>query len=99
MLTCGGRVQVRSLTCQNSLVIEPCYPMTNGKRQIAIASLAIVTLGGLLTSTFLNLIVVPAGYSLVFGHKPERRPADHPSVLTRLVGIFRRPKTITSKES
>ena len=64
-----------------------------------LAPLAIVTLGGLLTSTFLNLIVVPAGYSLVFGHKPERRPADHPSVLTRLVGIFRRPKTITSKES
>ena len=38
-----------------------------------LAPLAIVTLGGLLTSTFLNLIVVPAGYSLVFGHKPEPR--------------------------
>ncbi|MCP4758405.1 MAG: efflux RND transporter permease subunit [Planctomycetes bacterium] len=32
-----------------------------------LAPLAIVTLGGLLTSTLLNLIVVPAGYSLVFG--------------------------------
>ncbi|MBT5582916.1 MAG: efflux RND transporter permease subunit [Phycisphaerae bacterium] len=32
-----------------------------------LAPLAIVTLGGLLTSTVLNLIVVPAGYSLVFG--------------------------------
>jgi CzcA family heavy metal efflux pump len=31
-----------------------------------LAPLAIVTLGGLLTSTLLNLIVVPAGYSLVF---------------------------------
>jgi HME family heavy-metal exporter len=38
-----------------------------------LAPLAIVTLGGLLTSTFLNLIVVPAGYSLAFGHKPEPR--------------------------
>ena len=28
--------------------------------------MAIVVLGGLITSTFLNLIVVPAGYSLVF---------------------------------
>ena len=37
-----------------------------------LAPLAIVTLGGLLTSTFLNLIVVPAGYALVFGHKPAR---------------------------
>jgi HME family heavy-metal exporter len=34
-----------------------------------LAPLAIVTLGGLITSTILNLIVVPAGYSLVFGHK------------------------------
>ncbi len=32
-----------------------------------LAPLAIVVLGGLMTSTFLNLIVVPAGYSLVFG--------------------------------
>lgn len=64
-----------------------------------LAPLAIVTLGGLLTSTFLNLIVVPAGYSLVFGHKPERRSANRPSVLSRLVGVFRRPKTNTLKES
>ena len=32
-----------------------------------LAPLAIVTLGGLLSSTILNLLVVPAGYSLVFG--------------------------------
>lgn len=32
-----------------------------------LAPLAIVVLGGLLTSTFLNLIVVPAGYALAFG--------------------------------
>jgi HME family heavy-metal exporter len=64
-----------------------------------LAPLAIVTLGGLLTSTFLNLIVVPAGYSLVFGHKPELRSAHHSSVLARLVGLLRRPKTITAKES
>jgi len=37
-----------------------------------LAPLAIVTLGGLLTSTFLNLIVVPAGYALVFGYRPDR---------------------------
>jgi len=38
-----------------------------------LAPLAIVTLGGLLTSTFLNLVVVPAGYALVFG---ARRGGD-----------------------
>ncbi len=32
-----------------------------------LAPLAVVVLGGLITSTFLNLVVVPAGYSLVFG--------------------------------
>ncbi len=35
-----------------------------------LAPLAIVVLGGLVTSTFLNLIVVPAGYYLLFRHKP-----------------------------
>ncbi|MEE2907974.1 MAG: efflux RND transporter permease subunit [Planctomycetota bacterium] len=32
-----------------------------------LSPLAIVTVGGLVTSTLLNLIVVPAGYSLLFG--------------------------------
>ncbi|MDG2424685.1 MAG: efflux RND transporter permease subunit [Phycisphaerales bacterium] len=40
-----------------------------------LAPLAIVTLGGLLTSTLLNLIVVPAGYSLLFG---DRSPTERP---------------------
>ncbi len=36
-----------------------------------LAPLAIVTLGGLITSTLLNLVVVPAGFSLVFR---DRKP-------------------------
>lgn len=39
-----------------------------------LAPLAVVTLGGLITSTFLNLVVVPAGYSLLF----QRRESDAP---------------------
>ena len=35
-----------------------------------LAPLAIVVLGGLVSSTFLNLVVVPAGYSWVFGRLP-----------------------------
>jgi len=35
-----------------------------------LAPLAIVVLGGLITSTFLNLIVVPAGYYLLFRNNP-----------------------------
>ncbi len=42
-----------------------------------LAPLAVVTLGGLLSSTFLNLIVVPAGYALVFqrDHRPRPTPS------------------------
>lgn len=40
-----------------------------------LAPLAIVVLGGLISSTFLNLIVVPAGYALAFRAPPlERTP-------------------------
>ena len=38
-----------------------------------LAPLSIVVLGGLVTSTFLNLVVVPAGYHLLFGGKREAR--------------------------
>ncbi len=41
-----------------------------------LAPLAIVTLGGLLTSTVLNLIVVPAGFSLVFGRTTTHTEGD-----------------------
>ena len=47
-----------------------------------LAPLAIVVLGGLITSTFLNLIVVPAGYSLMFrGSSRLPRIADTPSAV------------------
>jgi HME family heavy-metal exporter len=39
-----------------------------------LAPLSIVVLGGLVTSTFLNLVVVPAGYHLLFGGRREARP-------------------------
>ena len=40
-----------------------------------LAPLAIVVLGGLVSSTFLNLFVVPAGYALVFS-APRNDPAN-----------------------
>ena len=42
-----------------------------------LAPLAIVVLGGLFTSTLLNLLVVPAGYALIFG-AARGRAADIP---------------------
>jgi HME family heavy-metal exporter len=41
-----------------------------------LAPLAIVVLGGLLSSTFLNLVVVPAGYALVFRRDQRASSAD-----------------------
>jgi Cu/Ag efflux pump CusA len=38
-----------------------------------LAPLAIVVLGGLLSSTLLNLFVVPAGYALAFGVRDVQR--------------------------
>jgi Cu/Ag efflux pump CusA len=50
-----------------------------------LAPLAIVVLGGLISSTFLNLFVVPAGYALAF--RVQSPAADRPGVLAR---VFRR---------
>ena len=61
-----------------------------------LAPLAIVTLGGLLTSTFLNLVVVPAGYSLVFGHTLSPRPARRRSRVTHAPGA---PRVAGTKEA
>lgn len=44
-----------------------------------LAPLAIVALGGLVTSTLLNLVVLPAGYHLIFQNKPiEPKTEDEP---------------------
>lgn len=48
-----------------------------------LAPLAIVVLGGLVSSTFLNLFVVPAGYALAFKVKCEA--AERPGLLARLL--------------
>ncbi|MCG3127212.1 MAG: Cobalt-zinc-cadmium resistance protein CzcA [Phycisphaerae bacterium] len=53
-----------------------------------LAPLAVVVLGGLITSTFLNLVVVPAGYSLVFDRKRTPEPATSRGVLGRLARLF-----------
>lgn len=45
-----------------------------------LAPLAIVVLGGLVTSTLLNLIVIPAGYYLLFRNKPIQRKTDADNV-------------------
>ena len=51
-----------------------------------LAPLAVVVLGGLISSTFLNLMVVPAAYSLFFGVK-RAAPARTAGPLARLIRL------------
>jgi Cu/Ag efflux pump CusA len=53
-----------------------------------LAPLAVVVLGGLVTSTVLNLFVVPAGYSLIFG---GRRKETTPLKTERDEGLVLAP--------
>jgi len=46
-----------------------------------LAPLSVVVLGGLLSSTFLNLVVVPAGFYLLFRNRPLPTPQDPLEVL------------------
>lgn len=63
-----------------------------------LAPLAIVVLGGLITSTFLNLVIVPAGYSLVFGLNVPSPASD--SRWSRLVrAALRRKGEINTSKS
>jgi HME family heavy-metal exporter len=62
-----------------------------------LAPLAVVVLGGLITSTFLNLVVVPAGYSLVFDRKRKPESAASRGVLGRLARLFARRENPSPK--
>jgi Cu/Ag efflux pump CusA len=44
-----------------------------------LAPLSVVILGGLLTSTFLNLVVVPAGYAALHRARRKREPTPNRS--------------------
>ena len=46
-----------------------------------LAPLAVVVLGGLVTSTILNLFVVPAGYMLFFGQGTGQDASVQPTLL------------------
>ncbi len=57
-----------------ALALVPIVLQSDRSGNEILAPLSVVILGGLLTSTFLNLIVVPAGYALVHRLDVNRRP-------------------------
>ena len=55
-------------TLVTAIGLIPLALMTGQAGAEILAPLAIVVLGGLVSSTALNLVVVPAAYAWVFGH-------------------------------
>ncbi len=79
----GGRTRVRPILMTAIATILALIPLAAGFNQgsIIAAELGTVVIGGLFSSTFLTLIVVPVVYALVDGLKDRigRRPAMVPA--------------------
>ena len=71
----GGRIRVRPILMTAIATMLALIPLAAGFNQgsIIAAELGTVVIGGLFSSTFLTLIVIPVIYSLVDGAK-RRRP-------------------------
>jgi predicted RND superfamily exporter protein len=82
----GGRTRVRPILMTAFATILALIPLAAGFNQgsIIAAELGTVVIGGLFSSTFLTLLVVPVVYSLVDGGKAtlgrwfRRSPAEEP---------------------
>jgi hydrophobic/amphiphilic exporter-1 (mainly G- bacteria), HAE1 family len=76
----GGRTRVRPILMTAIATILALIPLAAGFNQgsIIAAELGTVVIGGLFSSTFLTLLVIPVLYSLVDGAKVRlsRKPSD-----------------------
>jgi HAE1 family hydrophobic/amphiphilic exporter-1 len=76
----GGRTRLRPIWMTALAAILALIPLALGFTEGALiaAELATVVIGGLLTSTFLTLVIVPVAYSLFdqLGGRFRRRPRE-----------------------
>ena len=77
----GGRTRVRPILMTAIATILALVPLAAGFNQgsIIAAELGTVVIGGLFSSTFLTLLVIPVIYSLVDGVRTWRRPGSRPA--------------------
>ena len=77
----GGRIRVRPILMTAIATMLALIPLAAGFNQgsIIAAELGTVVIGGLFSSTFLTLIVIPVIYSLVDGAKRRRPSVPAPS--------------------
>ena len=75
----GGRTRVRPILMTAIATILALIPLAAGFNQgsIIAAELGTVVIGGLFSSTFLTLLVIPVVYSLVDGVRVARSAAEH----------------------
>ena len=88
----GGRTRVRPILMTAIATILALIPLAAGFNEgsIIAAELGTVVIGGLFSSTFLTLLVVPAVYLLVDGVKVRlgrRRADDAPAVTNEPAGV------------
>ena len=73
----AGRARLRPILMTALATIFALLPLAlglaGGGSQLVSSSLALTVIGGLATSTFLTLLVVPAGYSLLEGFRGRRK--------------------------
>ena len=76
-VTAAGRARLRPILMTALATIFALLPLalglSGGGSQLVSSSLAITVIGGLATSTFLTLLVVPVGYSLLEGARDRRK--------------------------
>jgi Cu/Ag efflux pump CusA len=69
-------VPILMTACTSGLGLLPIAMAAGEPGSELLAPLAIVGLGGLISSTLLNLIVVPVGYSLIFKGEISHESSD-----------------------
>lgn len=83
----GGKVRVRPILMTALATILALIPLAfSGGGAIIAADLAVVVIGGLLTSTLLTLVIVPVIYKLIAGRGERQSGGDSPVDAKRTEG-------------
>jgi HAE1 family hydrophobic/amphiphilic exporter-1 len=86
----AGSIRLRPILMTTFALIAGMVPVALGRGEGAQfrAPLGVAVIGGVITSTFLTLLVIPTGYEILdewrqwvarkFGMKPKQMTAEHP---------------------
>ena len=88
-LITGGRTRLRPILMTAIATILALVPLafSGGGGAIIASDLAVVVIGGLLTSTFLTLVVIPVVFKLIVGRQYRKREVVVPEPEREEVGV------------